>query len=149
MTFFAEIAFRRRIPQGRKGLFPYRIPEKFQSDIAVGQVILAPFQGTLERGLVAEIHTKDPNFEVRDIQEICTPVLLSSWQFYFAQKVADHLLCPLGKILPLCIPVHIFQGSGHPPEQDMISLVLDVQMPEKMGACVKRVFDFLQKEKKK
>lgn len=151
MTLYADIAFRRRIPQSNDGLFTFKVPEKLYDKIERGCVVEAPLQKNIERAVVIKIHHNQPAFHTEKINKVCTPVLLEEKQLQIAKRVAKKTYSPLARVIPLFLPKKIFEGTGTMPKIQILSVNTnfvkngrDHSSEKKLGTKMQTVVEILE-----
>lgn len=102
MADYAEVI----VPLAVPGTFTYLVPEDMQADIQRGSRVYVPF-GSRKRytGIVADLHTNTPKFDVKPIISILDrKSILRHPQLRFWKWMAEYYLCTLGEIYKAAIP---------------------------------------------
>lgn len=80
-------------------------------DLAVGDLVAAPFRNQSLNGIVLEVSEKKPNYPTKALHKIVRKNLLTDWQIETAKFVAEYYAAHLGKTLRLFVPERIWNNQ--------------------------------------
>ncbi|MDE6810760.1 MAG: primosomal protein N', partial [Muribaculaceae bacterium] len=141
---FAEVI----LPLPLYSTFTYSIPAEMSGDVHVGSRVLVQFgPRKFYTGIVAEIHDRKSNFEIKPINGIldASPIVhdlqLALWEW-----IAEYYLCSIGDVYKAALP------TGLKPESTtLISLNQDYESHEEENVLTDReamIVQLLESEKK-
>lgn len=97
--------------RGIDSTFTYQIPDKLKDEIVVGKRVLVPFSKRKLEGFVMQVHSKKPEYDVKEILEVTDehPVLnkeLLELGTYMHKKTLATLISCYQTMLPAALKAH-------------------------------------------
>ncbi len=128
---YAEVA----VEAGRaleRETYTYAVPAGL--DVVPGHRVWVPFGKRRSLGYVTELHTRDPEREVKEIERADPEPLLLPHQVEVARAVAEHYWAPLIDCLRAMLPPRVrggrrSTGAGPSPRQTRHSRLLEATRP--------------------
>jgi len=130
-VLYAEVA----VEAGRaleRETYTYAVPAGL--DVVPGHRVWVPFGKRRSLGYVTELHTRDPEREVKEIERADPEPLLLPHQVEVARAVAEHYWAPLIDCLRAMLPPRVrggrrSTGAGPSPRQTRHSRLLEATRP--------------------
>lgn len=110
MQKYALVCFQTR------GVWTYAIPESLEKEIMVGRVVGTTLRMRKVRGVVVDITTQKPQFDVREIEYVSRKKLAEE-NIKIAKWLSEFYCAPLYKCLQLFLPKEIWQGKTERKEK--------------------------------
>lgn len=103
ITYFVDVL----LPLPLPGLFTYRVPHDFPSEINFGIRVVVPFgKSKLYSALVVKVHTEAPSqlntkyiIDIIDEQPVITEKQFRLWQW-----LSQYYMCTLGEVMAIALP---------------------------------------------
>ncbi len=112
------------LPLPLEGLFTYHVPDGLEKAMTVGVRVRVPLgKSKTYVGVVAELHQRQPEFETKDIEEVCdsAPVILDT-QLKLWTWMADYYMSPLGDVYNAALPAGLKGGEYQPRTETFVAL---------------------------
>ncbi len=94
-----------KLPRGVSQIWDYRVPEKLQSNIRIGDTVRIPFRKKELLGIVASFSaSNETDFKLKDILSIVPELSLSEKQLEMARFISDYYFVPLDMVIKLMFP---------------------------------------------
>jgi len=87
--------------------FNYNIPQEFQNQIKIGQIVEIPFRNKIIKGVVLNLSEKSEtkNLELKSIHKIIDPLpFLFDWQLKLISDLANYYFVSMSVIVKMMIP---------------------------------------------
>ncbi len=101
------------LPLALPNLYTYRVPQKFNTEVLVGQRVVVQFgKNKLYSAIIARIHTEVPKYTAKfletilDDQRIVTESQLAFWEW-----MAQYYMCTRGEVMIAAVPVGLRLSS--------------------------------------
>lgn len=91
----------------------YKVPQKMDVELKVGQGVVVPLKESSYRGIVVSLLNENKSdAELKSIQSIIEALSVDPIHIELAKKMARYYHCSLLRCLKLMLPKHLWKGTG-------------------------------------
>ncbi|MCX6746091.1 MAG: hypothetical protein NTX00_03685, partial [Candidatus Parcubacteria bacterium] len=112
--------------------FDYNIPQEFQNQVKIGQLVEIPFRNKLIKGVILDL-VESSKFESEKLKSISKiidpPFVLAPWQIKFIEILAEKYFVSAGVILKMFLPT-ISKRTEKNAEMNLVLVNKNFQFPK-------------------